>query len=169
MFALTIDYKPRKENVVAYALSCIDDASTPAKESLEPLYLYVSSSDLPKELQFGWLLLYAAGTDENVIFKELKAMLKRQKPNCVIKTGLLFHITKPKEQDKPFMEVSFVLFSQRADLVSKYHESVGHTSNRNLMQLMRKRYWWPRMKMDIMKWIAPCRACQPNSKKVSKH
>ncbi|KAG1077289.1 hypothetical protein G6F42_024944 [Rhizopus arrhizus] len=97
-------------------------------------------------------------------------MLKREKPNFVIKNGRLFRVIKQKEeQDKPSMEVPFVPFSQRADLVSKYHESFGHASVRNLMHLMDKRYWWPRMKMDITDWIAPCPACQLNSKKVSKH
>ncbi|KAK4511130.1 uncharacterized protein ATC70_012342 [Mucor velutinosus] len=149
MFAPKIIYKPGKENVVADALSRIGDASQPAKESLEPLYLYASWSQLPKELQSDWPLLYAAGTDDKVKSKELKAMLKREKPNFTIKNGRLFRIVKHKEADKPALEVPFVPFSQRADLVSKYHESFGHASVRNLMHLMGKRYWWPRMKTDI--------------------
>lgn len=76
-----------------------------------------------------------AGTGKRVKAKGLKAMLRREKPNITIKNDRLLGIVKPK------FEVSFLPFSQRADLLSRYHESFGQASLRNLMHLLGNRYW----------------------------
>jgi hypothetical protein len=48
------------------------------------------------------------------------------------------------------MVVQFVPFAQRADKMEEPHHGFGHPGTLNMYDLLRKRFWWPQMKKDLM-------------------
>lgn len=56
--------------------------------------------------------------------------------------------------------VLFCPFSRRADLVSQFHEGFGHAGQATVFDLLKKRWWWPTMRLDLNNWLSSCQQCQ---------
>ena len=147
-----IQYKPGRENHVPDLLSRRDGPNcTTDTQPLEPNYLYalkaIQESDWPK---------FYTLAEENwpPTYKDL---LTKHKEKFVVRADQVFRIIK-NGNDK--YEARYVLFARRADLVQEFHKSVGHASKITVLDLMRKRWWWPGMRADIQEWLAACEQCQ---------
>ncbi|CAO3682151.1 unnamed protein product [Umbelopsis ramanniana] len=57
-------------------------------------------------------------------------------------------------------EVRALPFALRADIIDKTHQGFGHLGSLSILDIMRKRYWWPYMRQDITETIARCLQCQ---------
>jgi hypothetical protein len=52
----------------------------------------------------------------------------------------------------------------RDDILHDYHDSpdVGHPGIHRMLELIKRTYWWPTIKMDIQNYVKGCSACQKN-------
>ena len=83
--------------------------------------------------------------------------LQRQWPRLVIKNGMLYRNTVRKS-GKPISK--FVLPKQLRDLALKsLHDDGGHLGIERVIELMRERFFWPKMADDIAHYIKNCGRC----------
>lgn len=179
MYSPVIMYKAGKTNVVADALSRIGGApSTDFKlqrdlptTTMEPKYLYAVWSKLAPGLKSDWPLLYTGDREKDVTDSDLKKLLRSQRDNFVVKSNMVFRKVKHKDREGEAVikEVKFIPFTDRADLVTKYHEGFGHASLKNMQNMFHVRYWWPNMRSDLELWLSRCPACQLCSRKPGAH
>ncbi|KAG1313390.1 hypothetical protein G6F62_014088 [Rhizopus arrhizus] len=88
----------------------------------------------------------------------------------IVKNQQVYRKSKiPKSND--FVELKFVPFAKRADMVDDFHSGYGHAGQASMYSLMKTRVWWPRMQEDINTWISRCSRCQlaAHSDKISHH
>ncbi|KAL9536369.1 hypothetical protein MBANPS3_012696, partial [Mucor bainieri] len=166
-FSPSIAYKSGSQHVVPDALSRIGGPSvTPAKRSIQPAYInaLMLAMDTKEELEQDWPMLYTKPKEERD--KHLKSnprilrLLDKEEQNIVVRNNQVFHLEKQTVGSQATVkEVPYVPFSDRLDLVSRYHEGFGHASARNLGDLLRLRHWWPTMKRDLSFWIKTCPSC----------
>ena len=85
--------------------------------------------------------------------EKVRKQIMEEKENFVFENEVLYRLVDDKK-------VPFVPFAFRADLVSKFHHSNGHLGLQGTFELMKTRYWWPRMKTDLRNWLKSCVPCQ---------
>lgn len=49
--------------------------------------------------------------------------------------------------------------SDRPEVWRSYHEASGHSSREKVIALLRRCFFWPRMRKDIGQWTAACSRC----------
>ncbi|KAG1177351.1 hypothetical protein G6F36_010832 [Rhizopus arrhizus] len=168
-------YKPGADNHVPDLLSRRDGVeSKPEEQSMQPRYLYHISAAI-KSLPIldqdpiqDWPLHYLSTPEKwpNRISKEL-AKVKHQ---FVIKDNQVYRKERIPKTDE-YVELKFVPFARRADMVDSFHVGYGHSGQANVYSLMKSRVWWPRMQNDISAWISKCPQCQlaRSSDKIKHH
>ena len=59
----------------------------------------------------------------------------------------------------------------RHDVLSQYHDSptAGHPGRDNMIALVTKQYWWPKMNMWIKQYIKGCTICEQNKIQITKN
>jgi hypothetical protein len=62
--------------------------------------------------------------------------------------------------DDIIQAVPFLPFAKRADTVEQFHVGFGHQGGQTMYDLLRTRFWWPKMKKDISEWLKQCARCQ---------
>ncbi|KAG0925902.1 hypothetical protein G6F57_016359 [Rhizopus arrhizus] len=119
---------------------------------MEPDYLYVA-----KELsEADWPLYYNLEMPNN-ISDVMKQRIARERDKFVVQDGQVWR----KVKVGPSVSlVQFCPFSRRADLVSQFHEGFGHAGQATVFELLKKRWWWPTMRLDLNNWLSSCRQCQ---------
>lgn len=147
-----IQYKPGKENVVPDALSRCTVSSNSKVLGLEPDYLYVSRN-LPEA---DWPLYYQIDIPEG-ISDQMKRRIEKEKEKFLVKDGQVWRKIKIGTKESL---VQFCPFSRRADLIAKFHDGFGHAGQATMFDLLRKRWWWPTMPLDISNWLSACTQCQ---------
>ncbi|KAG1136414.1 hypothetical protein G6F37_011734 [Rhizopus arrhizus] len=157
-------YKPGKENHVPDLLSRRDGPSViPEEHSMQPRYLYQVNATkniaslLDNDPIQDWPLHYLS-TEEKWPAKIMEELIKR-KHHFVIKNRHVYKKEKLHGSDN-FIELKFIPFAKRVDMVDDFHTGFGHTGQASVYQLMKARVWWPRMKEDIGLWISRCPQCQ---------
>ncbi|KAH9250130.1 hypothetical protein BASA81_012087 [Batrachochytrium salamandrivorans] len=55
---------------------------------------------------------------------------------------------------------TYVRFSQRTEVMRHYHESLAHLKFGSIIDLVSRRFWWPKMKADLRNYISACPKCQ---------
>ena len=63
----------------------------------------------------------------------------------------------------------FPSIPQRADAVKQLPEGFGNMGVESLLDLLRKRFWWPSMRKDDKLWLKACPMCQINQRKDRAH
>ncbi|GJW62877.1 putative reverse transcriptase domain-containing protein [Tanacetum coccineum] len=143
-----IRYHPRKENIVAYALS--------HKERIEPLrvqaLVMTIGMDLPKRI--------------------LEAQIKAQKPENLLNedVGGIIRRDIPKERLEPRADGTLCLHGRswlpcygdlRSVIMHESHKSKYyiHLGSKKMCQDVKKLYWWPNMKADIATYVSKCLKC----------
>jgi hypothetical protein len=86
---------------------------------------------------------------------EAKALLKEFN-RLVVRRGVLYRHTMETDQDK-FQLVLPVSFREVA--LRGSHNDVGHLGRDRGMQILRDRFYWPRMNSDLEQWIKSCDRC----------
>ena len=169
-FSPTIEYKPGKENDVADALSrradLLSDAG-PSPPSIEPEYLYATWDLLSHDLRMDWPLLYLNNSHHTVKSSALQKKLEKEEDHFTIRQQQVYR--KVTTEDGKQLELKFIPFAERADLVYKYHEAFGHAGIKTILKMFSSRYWWPALRKDIQEWLRTCAACQLNSTKSKAH
>ena len=59
--------------------------------------------------------------------------------------------------------VPFVASGDRLDKIKTTHEVLGHMATGAVLDVLKRKYWWPRMNEDIARFVSHCRKCQLNS------
>lgn len=147
-----IQYKPGRTNHIPDLLSRRDGPDTTTTDPpLEPDYLYalksVQESDWPK--------FYTLPTSQWP--ETYRDLLQQHQNQFTCRDGQVYRRVK---QGSKILEVRYVLFARRADLVQKFHAALGHTATENLYHHLKQRFWWPHMKADIKDWLRTCQQCQ---------
>ncbi|KAH9268368.1 hypothetical protein BASA83_009362, partial [Batrachochytrium salamandrivorans] len=52
---------------------------------------------------------------------------------------------------------------QRVRVMKHYHESLAHLKYGSIIDLIKRRFWWPDMKRDLKDYISRCPQCQLNT------
>jgi hypothetical protein len=87
----------------------------------------------------------------------LKPMLEREKNNIVVREDtVLRRITI----DGNAKEVPYLEWSKRADTIERFHVAFGHQKGQTMLDLLRRRFWWPTSRRDIEAWLKHCLPCQ---------
>ena len=50
----------------------------------------------------------------------------------------------------------------RQDAIKRAHDEFGHYGFERTISLLQPRFWWPRMREDVKRWIQTCNTCQKN-------
>lgn len=160
-----IQYQRGDRNTVPDALSRLGGPqSPPANNSFEPEFLYAT----PLAHESDWPKYYLQPREEWPA--DLIQQLTNNASKFTTRDGCVFRLLTSTDKS-PSHEVRFVLFARRADLVTKYHESYGHSGTTTIYDIMHKRWWWPGMQQDISAWLRQCPRCQlaSNSEKQIHH
>ena len=143
-----IQYKPGKDNTVPDLLSRRDSPHcTPAETSIEPRYLYTTNvistnhtlrqtmKSLPDDAVQDWPLIYFRKEDQWP--EQLKGELIRKRNKFIVKDQHVFRLKK--SANSKLLELQFIPFAKRADLVDKFHISFGHLSQHTVYDQMKAR------------------------------
>jgi hypothetical protein len=170
LFSPKIEYKAGRDNQVADALSrkpdlLIDNGvETP---SLKPEYLYAAWDQLSDQIKTDWPILYVDRNYEKMKSDVLRKRMEKEEDQFVVRQKTVYR--KVELESGKIMELKFIPFSERADLVFKYHESFGHAGIKTMLKMFTERYWWPGFRKDILEWLKTCTACQLNSRRDHIH
>jgi hypothetical protein len=123
---------------------------------MQPQYVYhIDSSNkclsrLEQDPIQDWRLHYL--TTEDKWPDKIKVDLLKMSNRFIVKNQQVYRKSKiPKSND--FVELKFVPFAKRADMVDDFHSGYGHAGQASMYSLMKTRVWWPRMQEDISTWI----------------
>ena len=49
-------------------------------------------------------------------------------------------------------------------ILVEYHEpaALGHLGQKKMLELLKRTYWWPQMKLDVRNFVRGCQSCQRN-------
>ncbi|MGO1281179.1 MAG: RNase H-like domain-containing protein, partial [Leuconostoc mesenteroides] len=170
LFSPKIEYKAGKDNQVADALSrkpdlLIDDGVE--IPSLKPEYLYAAWDQLSDQIKTDWPILYVDKNYEKMKSDVLRKRMEKEEDQFVVRQKTVYR--KVKLESSKVLKLKFIPFSERADLVFKYHESFGHAGIKTMLKMFTERYWWPGFRKDILEWLKTCTACQLNSRRDQVH
>jgi hypothetical protein len=181
LYSPKIIYKKGEEQVVPDSLSRKDGPDcTPNDVSFEPRYLYESAEicaaviaektrsfndPLITDPRQDWPLFYFKNEDNWP--EQFKNELVKQRDSFIVKDESVWKKLKSKQDDENDSEklVKFIPFKRRADLVEDFHRGFGHQGKVTVGQLMKTRFWWPKMNNDIANWLSMCPECQLHSRK----
>jgi len=69
---------------------------------------------------------------------------------------LLFKSTRPELSP---LKIRFIPKSLRENIVAWHHVDKAHAGGERLYQLLRTKFWWPKMSKDIESWLKECFQC----------
>jgi hypothetical protein len=182
LYSPKIIYKKGEDNFIPDLLSRRDGPNcTPAANSIEPRYLYATFENcaailhktrqdhdsLVNDPLQDWPLFYFK--DQDSWPEKWKDELLTQQNNFMVKDQYVWKkVTNKTSTATNDIWVKFIPFKRRADLVEDFHRGFGHQGKITINQLMKTRFWWPKMMNDINTWLARCPECQLHSRKQSK-
>lgn len=82
--------------------------------------------------------------------------LRHEAGKLLMKDGLLQRVTK--KSDREFFQL--VLPTKFREVVLKaMHEDLGHLGVERITELLRNRFYWPKMSLDVQEYVKNCGAC----------
>jgi hypothetical protein len=112
-------------------------------------------------------LLYLNNNHHTVKSSALQKKLEKEEDHFMVRQQQVYR--KVTTEDGKHLELKFIPFAERADLVYKYHDAFGHAGIKTMLKMFSSRYWWPAMRKDIQEWLRTCAACQLNGTKSKAH
>ena len=83
---------------------------------------------------------------------------KREQNNSVVQKGILYRQARPRELDETLLQL--VLPTAYREVALKgCHNEVGHLGLKCMLDLMRDRFFWPRMAVQAKEHIGKCHPC----------
>jgi hypothetical protein len=134
---------------------------------LAPEYLYAAWDQLSDTIKNDWPILYVDKNYEKMKSDVLRKRMEKEEDQFVVRQRTVYRLVKA--EDGTVKHVKFIPFSDRADLVFKYHEAFGHAGLKTMLKMFTERYWWPGFRKDIQDWLKTCTACQLNSRRDHVH
>lgn len=55
---------------------------------------------------------------------------------------------------------AYVPFSQRSEIMARFHDQLGHLGAESILDLVTRRYYWPNLESDLRKYCTSCSSCQ---------
>lgn len=106
----------------------------------------------------------AVSQDRDPVIVELKKRLENEENEFYeMRNGLLYRKSKDK--------VLFVVpFSMRTNVIRTCHDDVGHVGIDKTVELIKRFYWFPKLKLEVVNHIQNCLKCiefSPNDQKRS--
>ena len=147
-FKFTIQYQPGKLNVVADALS-----RRPSPETLAAMCTLAATSVV--EVAPGLLQAIRDGYEQDPEVCTLLEQIQQQHPsNFHLVDGLLFD-----SLDRLYIPDSGPL---REQLLREHHDVAvsGHQGTARTQELLKRRYYWPRMDEMVRQYVTTCPTCQ---------
>ena len=86
---------------------------------------------------------------------ELKALIRNRK-HLVLRQGVLYKKTKVNARTKHLLVVPLA-YRQRA--IEGCHDQVGHLGQERVLDLLRDRFYWPGMDVDVVSYTNSCPRC----------
>ena len=90
---------------------------------------------------------------------------RKQYKNLIIRRGILFRVLK--EEDS-VIEQLVVPPCYREEILRGLHNDVGHPGQERTMRLIRDRFYWPGVGVDVTNWINSCERCIRRKSTVAK-
>lgn len=81
----------------------------------------------------------------------------REFPNLVLRRGVLHRVSWVDGQQRQQLVLPKSL---RAVALRGLHNDVGHLGRDKTLELVRERYYWPRMATDVEEWVRNCMRCK---------
>jgi len=103
--------------------------------------------------------------DEGDIIKEIKRNNTREK-EVVQALKKKYGLTWEEDRVVYIEERIYVPNNKkiREEILKENHNSVdvGHPGQQQMLELLKRNYWWPGLKEDVKKYIQECFRCQQN-------
>ncbi len=87
--------------------------------------------------------------------EEVLRKCKFEEQNFTIKDGRLMRIGSDNITTTPYLQSS-----KREFNIKRFHDGLGHMKYGSISDLIKRRYWWPKMETEIKGYIASCPQCQ---------
>lgn len=58
--------------------------------------------------------------------------------------------------------INYLPFDQRTQTIKQFHDTLGHMGLDSILPLIRRRFWFPKLKDAVKKFIRECQICQRN-------
>ncbi|XP_060575985.1 uncharacterized protein LOC132733359 [Ruditapes philippinarum] len=81
-------------------------------------------------------------------------IMKRVYDKLHLKRGILY-----KHIEKDNINQLVVPKCYRYDILKGLHDNVGHPGRERTLALLRERFYWPRMSVDVDNWVSNCNRC----------
>ena len=164
----TIEYHPRKANVVADALSRRPDSSlSHMRSDYLPLLVDLRALEAILEAEDSGALLATFYVRPLLVDQILAG--QSQDPQMI---KLKEEIEKGKKVEYHIIDDGMIVKGQRMcvpeygklkrDIMEEAHSSVYamHTSSTKMYRTLKEHYWWNRMKKEIASFVSKCLTCQ---------
>ena len=119
----------------------------------------ITSADQDKELENILRFLVTFSAPEFETAKDLKNFISKSNNYFVTKTGMY-----RRRKDAPPQKVIFGN-GNRQQVMEELHEKAGHRGEWAVMEAVKLRFYWPRMRQDVQYHVASCHTCQARSVK----
>ena len=103
--------------------------------------------------------------EEGNIIKEIRKNTTREKE--VIQALKKENSLTWKEDGVVYMEGRIYVLNNKKikeEILKENHDSVdvGHSGQHRMLELLKRNYWWPRLKEDVKRYVQECFKCQQN-------
>lgn len=117
---------------------------------LKPIIDYLTAGVLPSDDRVLMRLLFHAHKDYAIV------------------NGVLYYYSYPRsgKDTKNWSKLIVIPESMKANILTEFHDAMGHLGIRKTFDRMASRVWWKTMRSDVERWIKSCVKC--NGKKDPK-
>ena len=151
-----IEYRSGKKNGAADYLSRIDTGVT-VSDGYDEGDIACFSVDLSDfqglEPDLISIASYLSGLSIDHLDPALRHKIRRNARKFVIWEGNLFRRTQKDVKFVPHI-------INRPNILTSYHDEIGHWDSRSTKRFIADRFWWPSMYKDIFEYVKTCEDCQ---------
>ena len=88
---------------------------------------------------------------------DLKSFLRVRK-QFTLKEGILYRKSQVNNNDRASLQLVLPL-SHRQKAMAGCHDQIGHLGQDRVLELLRDRFFWPGIHMDVASYINSCQRC----------
>lgn len=180
-FHFTLIHRPGRENFCADALSRRPDYFVPNENGnfftlLHPdLFktmslnaIRIPSINLEVDPNNDWPLVvgHHIRTGEWIegLPEDILRICKKEASKFLMENFILLRLADDGRTKTPYLP-----FRDRLVNIRRFHDGLGHLRAPSILDLIKRRYWWPRMDSDIREYIERCPHCQLDQSSSRSH